>query len=217
MMRAAEFPAESSLRYIQQKLAVSDKLGVFALATAQLEGRVFAFVPQPARETQEFHYQDGGIDWDESSAPFRAAEREFIRDYLRSSENAIAVFEGWCVAIDEQPKPLIKAGVNFFLNESSLHGIGRPPNIRQRLPARGVYLYGTSKDENVEHTLLVRSRQYPTIGVLTTLPPGQKIVCGATMADDFIRDLATRAQYVFVGAFDEEARLIWEIAPQTHR
>ena len=209
-----EFPGKLAFGYIEGILSHSDKLGVFALAAAPREGRVFAFAPKPQEEIQADQIRCGSVlDWNGCRDEFRAAETAFIEKFLNSSKNAIAVFEGWGLGLDEEPK--LPAKVKFFINETSLWGIYRPPKLQERLPMRENYVYARSTDDDLQDSLLKYRRTHPTVGVLSVVPPNEELVSGSVKNDDFIKKLAVGAQYIFVGAFDEETNLIWEL-PRGH-
>ena len=47
------------------------------------------------------------------------------------------------------------------------------------------------------------------MGVLASLPASQGFQSGQVIDGNTLRDLALSSQYVLVGAYDEEARLVW--------
>lgn len=75
-----------------------------------------------------------------------------------------------------------------------------------------VYAFATSKnslgEDQVRHALRY-AREYPLVGVLTSLPPSlARLDRNAELSDAEVRGLASRATLLMIGAYDEEGMLL---------
>jgi hypothetical protein len=214
MVKTKEFNDRAARNYIREKLN-NDKLFSCLPAPAVENGRIFAFVPEIDRkvESAEDFGWGGLVDYD-SAVEVRSQVIALIQRFLSATPNAIAVFLGTPVQVGGIPRCTESIGV--FTNKPSRMGIWKQGDLDNRLPAISVYLFLLTANRDtasIEH-LMRLAWDHTSLGMLTILPDGTDVASGAEVDGDFLRRLADQARYVFVGAFDEEAKLILEL-PRT--
>ena len=175
--------------YIRSCLSQGDTLAEHLLRLPLEEGRITAWLPAAVSNEVSRRFDTGGV-----IAPGSGAESivtTFISTYLSKPGKRYGVFETFATSGDHS---IAHPEVSFFIHETE------------------VYYFLTSRDLDPEKiTKTVRSaRQFPFIGVLTSVPQGEPDVqpnCKVGM--NVLEKLVSGTEYILISAYDGEGELIW--------
>lgn len=177
-----------AVEYIQACLASGNTLAKELLELPLAMGSVLVHVPEATRQEAVRQFQVGGVATLDETRPHLVS---LISSYLRQADGRVAVVESLNLPSDPA------------VSSSSL------PRI---IHGSEVYYFLTSEDQNEEdlRRLLAAARLYPFIGILAPTTGNEIRSLGTVQADrTILKELATGAEQILVGAYDEEATLIW--------
>ncbi|MCL4275399.1 MAG: hypothetical protein KJZ77_16120 [Anaerolineales bacterium] len=184
---------EEAITYIQQELALGWGFSQALLLELNLSnGDVVTFLPSLLSETDALKfnmsvYKTAGVNFRED-LDNHVAHR--ISVFLENRSNSYFIAETLMAGVPVFPK---KALDDNFMYDGRL------------------YLYADkSGSRNTIKSVFRRSRDYPLITSLTSLPDqNPKIKSGNTLSDKLLQELAKRTEVLIIGAYDAEAFVIW--------
>ncbi len=183
-----EFDVRNAIPYIRSSLAAGSTLAQHLLRLPLDEGRVITHLPEETSPEAVEQFETG----------YRASWREirehlvtFIAAYLKGYEKRYGIFETFVRLGDPAFHPLEEQ----FLSHK-----------------QEVYDFVSSEDSSsdIVYATLRLARPYPFVGVLTSIPEDRpNIRTGHVLTIDEIEMLTSRAEYILIGAYDDEGTLIW--------
>lgn len=188
MLRQYELGSQA-IDYIKSQLSVGHTLGRSLLDLPLDSGRVAAFLPTGTEPESLYAFQWGGVATATDGVWENMAS--FVSTYLRGGVGRYAVFEGFRPA----DRMLTASGRQYF-------SFG-PDEIYYFASSAGA-------DSPKVEVAADAGRSYPYIGVLTSIPEDSPdIRSGSDICEELLKELAARAQHLLIGAYDDEAPLVW--------
>lgn len=209
MFQRLEFGADAKA-YIRFQLSTRSSFWRYLCELPLEMGRVFAFLPLTPTIRDLLHFawhinsredlESGTVD-----SEYREKEREFIASFLLGPSNRLAVFYGGTAPPLKRPVRLVGGVTTFFFTRSF------PNNYSSEVPTITDMYYlvraGVSGD-TLDEGLSVAQRM-PFFGALTSLPEGRPLPGSEELDDQMLRSLASRTESILVGAYGDDATLIW--------
>jgi hypothetical protein len=188
MLKKVEFGPEATI-YIRKQLSWGKTLADLLLRLPLEEGQVIAYLPTTASFEKSRDFETGGIAKTRETRPRLIA---FISDYLSKPGKRYAVFEDPNAQVGD---PHLQSSREQFFS----HGID-------------VFSFLTPQDhdsERILYTVTSVSAWY-FIGILTSIEKGEPDIQNRQIATkELLIELAKRTEHILIGAYDNEAKLIW--------
>ena len=183
-----------AIDYIKGELSDGHELAHRLLDTTPWKtGSIYTYLPPQAESERLYQFKAGGKVRIPGLGNLHA---QFIRDYLQARSDGIYV-------VEETDRKVSKT---YYQGRS-----------RQSLtifeyhdtPYRCILSDDIQTDKQIRNAMLAGS--YPNISVLSHLPDiGQRIQHHQQISTETLDLLVKNTDYVLIGVYDEEARLIWE-------
>lgn len=198
------------IEFVKERLRHGDRLAAALLSIPIEHGEVYAFLPDGV-DLAEISLQDGGLSRYMSGEDVRTPIIQLAEEHLQNPVG-LAVAETMTISENELPDwfPSRTAFAVFMARPSLMRAFD--PVTRQPLTQTGVFGYLSSNDNTRERidNLIHFSRPFPmSLLALTSLVPGQSIIPGQWVAMDFFDSVAERTRYMVLGAYDDEAFVVW--------
>lgn len=192
MLKEFQIDADA-VNYIRQELREGDTFAEYLLDLPLENGRVMSYLPAPVhpvtpKDFRQSIYIATGI---KTAGEATSKLQRFVASYLTFDGNRYAIFETLGRVGD---KWLSATNLSYFVHESR------------------IYSFLTPAEANEQRILQVlkRARRYPFVCGLTRLPEDdQRVQTLQEIQSNTLRALAANTQHIVVGAFDDEAFLIW--------
>jgi len=178
-----------AISYIRSQLGLGYSLAQHLLNLPLEQGQVTTYLPALTSDEAKRSFDKGGVV-DRSEEPLHKVVT-LVSAFLREQVKGYAVFEG-------------------FWRDRSLFATAKEQHLFYE-PEAIYYFASSANPDPVYIEAAVRAgRSYPYIGVLTSLPEGKPdIQSGTNVTSQQLRELASRAQHIVVGSYDDEGYLIW--------
>ncbi|MEW6217261.1 MAG: hypothetical protein AB1543_06225 [Candidatus Bipolaricaulota bacterium] len=175
------------LPYIVRSLELGGGLAAHLLSLPLELGEVVATVPETTPQQDLLRFEVGGIVNGRETGHFL---EELITKHLRIRGNRYVVFESdlsrRAPALSTAEEPY------FFYRDETLYYVDA--NLASPESIRGVLRW---------------ARRWPLLGVLSSLAAAAPIEVRSEVDDELLKELAIRTEHLVVGAYDEEAVLVW--------
>lgn len=185
---------DEALAFIRSSLETNTTLSSCLLRLPLNDGKIHSYLPFGVSPSALSAFEAGGIA---SANETQEHLVEFIFSYLNTSEIALAVFESYASPGD----PFLKsADQRYFVVNNE------------------VYYYLTFSERTAEAIgkALRWARNYPFVCALTSCSDVSLLQNqGVEVSLRFIEALASRTKIIVVGAYDEEAYLLWTSPSQS--
>lgn len=187
------------VEYVKTELSKGDDLANLLLANQAIDrGRVVVYLPSTI-EAEELNIREGSLSAEDfDGLDPRKPIVEIAFGFLKADPHHIFVAE-----MDPLPPEY------EVRNRSPLGSFVRNPGRRGTW--KDVYSYLTSDlaTDPYIRLLTAHARGYPRVMCLTSMPTPLDINSVPEVKDDFLAALARMTEFIFVGAYDECAIVIW--------
>lgn len=204
MGMAKLLPLDASYRSLCLKyLSAGQSLGPRLLERVEKFDRLSVWLPETCTVPPTVDVIPHGIPGHSERFGLREAVETFFDSFFSKREGALVVAETLKWAGDPWPSPNVKM-IRWFLFEA-------PEGSKQRWRDRiCVYLTAIEADAPNYDTLLRHANRYPSIIVLTSLKPPDRINSGERLDPTSRRgiDLFDRAEHILIGVCDEMSYII---------
>jgi hypothetical protein len=203
------------LAFVKERLGHGDHLANAVAKIALDQGTVFTFLPENV-DPAALSLQDGGLSHFEYDDRLMPPIIDLVRKHLNQISN-VAVAETRIVQTQHIQRFFSMKKFPMFLVESSLVRSYHSDTKQEILPLIGLYGYlsGGQTATDLIRSLIEDSSPLPIwLVVLTSWPPGETIVPGQKVEVDFLGRLAERASHIILGAYDDEAFVVWSRDPR---
>lgn len=188
MLKKFEFGPEA-IAYIRNQLSLGKTLASYLDRLPLERGKTIAYLPASVSAKTSKNFENGHVGSTRQTLPKLL---DFVSQYLVKPGKRYAVFEKSFARADDK-------SIRWTIEHLFFHGIE-------------VYSFLTEKDYASEQLkfALTAPGGYYFIGALTSLSVNRPdIQERPVVSEDFLEQLATRAEHILVGAYDGEAVLIW--------
>jgi len=178
-----------AIEYIKYSLARGDTLSKYLLELPIIKGQVTTYLPTTTSRLQRLKFETGGVV---NSSETEENLVSLISSYLGKPGKKWAVFETLARPGDKSLR--LRKAQFFTYNQSE------------------VYNFVTSDNNDPEKiTNAIRSaKSYPFVAILTSISDVEvDIGTDDEITKNFLGKLAKGAEYILIGAYDDEAVLIW--------
>ncbi len=202
------------IEFVRERLRHGDLLAAALLKLPIEQGEAYAFLPEGV-DLKEISLQEGGLSRYASGDDVRTPIIQLAEEQLRSPCN-LAVAETMTISENELPDWFAaRTAFPVFMARPSLIRMVDPVT-RQLLPQTGVFGYlssGNGTRERIKNLIDFSGPLPIWLVVLTSWPPDETIVPGQRVEVDFLGRLADRASHIVLGAYDDEAFVVWSRDP----
>ena len=191
MLREYNF-GDEAIAYVRSQMSQGHTLSKFLLQLLPMRGSVRTYLPESCPASTVRNFNTGGVTTTDET---RSKWVHFISDYLgKLPGRRYAVFES-----------LARPGDPYLsVTDSRFFSYGDE-----------VYCFLTSEDRDpgrIVHTMR-DANPYPFVGVLTRMARNRpQVQAKHEVAENVLQALAFSAEHILIGAYDNEAVLIWDSA-----
>jgi hypothetical protein len=178
------------IAYMRESLKSGDTLASYIHEKPLEKGRIIAVVPETTKPEALLQFDVGGVGETDPKDFLVPA----ITDYLEGEGNRYAVFETLSRPGDEG---LRRSEEPYFVYDDEVYNFLHE-GVLSRASARAVVVW---------------ARRYPPlVGILSRLASDRLLTPREQVSDAFLRELAEGMDHLFIGAYDDEAVLMWSRA-----
>jgi hypothetical protein len=174
------------------------------------QGTWWTFIPDNV-DLADLSLKEGGLP-DDYTDDLSRPIADLINRFLKSSPDNICVIESKSIPAEILGSWLSRRPEGFrciTTAETTRSAI----NVKtsEMIPEIGVYGFAMASDAVFEYIYDFIDEAFPfrQIGALTSLGGGEPPVSGSLVEREWLNALASRTQYIFVGAFDGSGWVVW--------
>jgi hypothetical protein len=200
---------QDGVRFVLSKLAKGDVLAQNLLELQISDGRVTVYLPSVIN-IHEVDLEDGGLGRFSFTDDYYRPVYDFILAVLAESPTNVLIVENGCLRTGFDHGLIPRQGFGGFTYYPSRHRIWTDfSGEGDAAMAMYTLLRGVSCSADQVRLALQGARQYPLVAALTSLTEQGTVFRGQQVEDAVLQDLAKHAEHILIGAYDEEAIVIW--------
>jgi hypothetical protein len=203
---------ESARAFVKKSLDNGDYFAAALLETLPLdEGTLWTFIPDNV-DLSDLSLKEGGLSKFDYTENLSQPVVDLINRFLKLSPDNICVIESTSLPAEMLGSWLVPRPKGFkYITTTETTRSATDVNTGEKLQQIGVYGFAMAPDAVREYIEEFVDQTFPfqEIGALTSLGGGEPPISGSLVKTEWLNALASRTQYIFVGAFDGSGWVVW--------